>query len=715
MPRKQSIFDVKAEDLKYMIMQFNQLFTNIPKGNGRYKYNKDNDDILYFISLENIIKEFEDHYDIKLQDLIKSDKMVDYTILPYELADLFCLMARIIYDADNLFIKTRNKQDFIPDIASFVKYNKKVMQGIDKLPVQVKNYVKKQKGYRNNYYLTKRISALIERFEILIAAAEDSTRSIDTLIEKLDDCIDWFVQEIPNNDIDNVKKGTPHYFEKVLADTFKKLAEYHPSRKSPDNKERRSKYVYENYFKKAFGDYFKVIRSRSEGQKDHKLDLQLKSLDENLNDPFYRLTLNAVNKENQELIFDPQEFCDIFSEIIKRGLNEANIIKQITTPNIKKLKDSDIISLIISSDSIMDNLKKAGIIKACSIQELKKVGIENIICKLKESKLTENELKKINILKKFSLKSDMKDILDLAYKNDSIDKYYREIYLSSIDILNNKNVEIKYHENTQLLKVNRLIPYLFDYIAKGGDLVYSEFKKKFNNTDFWEIFEEENEVRDILKKARRRLNEYLCQLKYYSYLLILYNFIIRIYASENNDVELWLNVSKIPFSDEKQKKFVAIIKSSFQDIIQGKILILSLKKEWYKFLISVENSFLELENRFLIKEKNNSQESEHRLDWENILTKEEILRLKDFLIDVIQKGPLKGYYSELETNLNIAIKDIAESYNSESFLNMISDTIQSQATKFLIDVYIETELSKSQKYYAYKNRYKNVFGKIRWL
>ncbi|MCL2773897.1 MAG: hypothetical protein FWD71_11160 [Oscillospiraceae bacterium] len=182
------------------------------------------------------------------------------TRMPYELVDIYSLMVHMMVDTDNVLAiidgkeqeETENpsekSKESVESILKIIWYNEKVIKGIDKLPEQIRDYIQIQPGYIYNFYFTKYMPSILERLSILLMGLIDYkplkikksrrkqrnnkpavNNNIPEFFNKTIENLDNSINDIMGENILNTtsQKYTIHYFDNLLSDIFKEIADYH--------------------------------------------------------------------------------------------------------------------------------------------------------------------------------------------------------------------------------------------------------------------------------------------------------------------------------------------------------------------------------------------------------------------------------------------------------------------------------------------------------
>ena len=658
--KPENIFIVKSDELKVMMRKYHDAFPNAFDS-----YFDSLIDAKKKVDLAEIKKKLTDYFgltkiDFKLDDYNVYDgvKKTPEFHLPYELADIYCVMAYTICNYNNLLSdgkRTVTPDSALEDIFNFHVYNEEVLKGIDILPTQIRGFIKRQPEYKDQSKLIKYLYEISDRFIVLLSAVAHSERSMGILINKLDDFINDFISHTGKSVLTRKPKA-PIYFDKLLTDVFKDVGQYSLLRKNADNT--HEKETYEECLFAAWRRYNEQLEQK------RARSIETYS-EEELNAPIFSALETRKTLLERRLRYDPYEFL----EFLLIELKEKGIILKgyyISAQGERGLE----MPLRMKIEVLLNLAYK-------NIDKYKDLYKDEFICQTDKDEIAEHikifdELNKLKEKNKIS-PAKMKERENYKYK-----KFFREIYLASLGFGRKGIPKNDSFTKEHLLEVKWLFPYCYKFFASNNDDVRDSIIKELENEVERRTLSTEH-VEYAVDAAHKIYCGYKGLVKFSLFLFVLFDFMTRIRKGE-----------------PKSNLFLPIIESP----VEEKIRAIGLSDDERTGLYDYRTTM----NYF-----------ERKLDWKNILSDENYLIFHELKEGTVRSGPFKAHYSHVKKGADRIIENIAR-FDGDDFadyLSLLSGDIEHETTAFIEDIYIEGELAKARKYYEHKNRSLFVEGKVR--
>ena len=653
--KPENIFVVKSNELKVIMRKYHEAFPNaFPSYFDSSIATKNK------VDLTEIKKKLNNYFDLtkidfKLEDYNAYDgeKKIPEFHLPYELADVYCIMAYMICNNKNLLSdgKRTVTSDTAPeDIFNFHIYNNEVLKGIDILPAQISDFIRRQPAYDDHSTLTKYLYEITDRFVVLLSAVAHSEDSMGLLINKLDDFINDFMPNTYKSASARLPSA-PIYFDRLLTDVFKDIGQHSSLKKSTGYIPKKEiNEIYERCFVDAWSKYNTELERLRAKYNEAYSEMQL-------NETIYG-TMVASAKILEDLWhYNPTDFLDhLLFELEQKGVISKCEYKAAYFDHILEMP------LRMNIEGLLNSAYN-------NIDKYRDLYIDERVLQCDKDDIAEYR----KIFDELNPKSDtptkMKEKENYKYK-----KFFREIYLASLGLAD--GIKETFTEE-HLLKVKWLLPYCYKFQVSHKEnpreSIIKELKNEFKNRTI------RNEYLEFAEDtARNNLFAYKGLAKYLLFLFVLFDFMTRIRKGEPNS-----------------GLFLPMIKSS----VEEKICAIGLSEDERMGLCN----YREMDDFYF------------KLDWKNILSDENYLLFHELKEDTLRSEPFKAYYSELKEGANRIIENITKFDGDDfaNYLSSLSEDIELEATVFLEEIYIEGELEKSRKYYEHKDRSQFVVDNVR--
>jgi len=135
---------------------------------------------------------FARHYNINLSAYINEKNKF---IIPYEIADLYCLMTDAMKQSP-----TYNRKESPLSLQEIIQHNERIIEALDKLPPQLADYIKATPEYYNSLYFINYMPVIMERMAALLYRIFETIdipvmEILEYLIDGLDDVYERFFWE----------------------------------------------------------------------------------------------------------------------------------------------------------------------------------------------------------------------------------------------------------------------------------------------------------------------------------------------------------------------------------------------------------------------------------------------------------------------------------------------------------------------------------------
>jgi hypothetical protein len=135
---------------------------------------------------------FARHYNINLSAYINEKNKF---IIPYEMADLYCLMTDAMKHSP-----TYKRKESPLSLQNIIRHNEGIIKSLDNLPLQLADYIKATPEYYNSVYLINYMPVVMERMAALLYRILDTSdipimQILEYLIDGLDDVYERFFWE----------------------------------------------------------------------------------------------------------------------------------------------------------------------------------------------------------------------------------------------------------------------------------------------------------------------------------------------------------------------------------------------------------------------------------------------------------------------------------------------------------------------------------------
>ena len=492
MPRKpiiepENIFIVKSDELKVMMRKYHDAF---PEALKYYFDNSVGTKTVDLAEIRNKINRYFARTKIKFEldnyNVYGEAKGSSEFHLPYELSDIYCVMAYAICNKNNLLSdgkRTAAKGTSLEDISNFHKYNEEVLRGIDILPAQISSFIRRQPGYKKHTTLTKYLYEVSDRFAVLLSAAAHSEDGMSLLIDKLDDFISDFIHY--ENKRTPVGEPSTHVGKPKAPIYFDRL--------------------------------FVAAWSRYNAQLDQKSVRYSEIYSEaELNGPIFGTLGTRKTLFERGLRYDPYEFLELLLvELKENGVTSKGyyVAQGDKDRRLKMPLRANIESLLNSAYNNIDNYRH--LYRDEYIRQSDKDEIDEYI------RIFDDLIAKNDTPAKIRQKENYK------YK-----KFFREIYLASLGF-GGKNVRSnEFFTKERPFEVRWLLPYCHKGLISGNDVRDSIQQELENDYDSKKFNQEHLEL--AVEIANRTLNGYKGLTKFFLFLFVLFDFMTRIRKGEAN-------------------------------------------------------------------------------------------------------------------------------------------------------------------------------------
>ncbi|MCL2773940.1 MAG: hypothetical protein FWD71_11385 [Oscillospiraceae bacterium] len=520
MSTNDDLFTVKRDELKNMIIEFNEILKRPAQ-----------DDIMEDIRLNYLSDNFEKYYGI---DLTKYKNKKGEVILPYEVSALYSLMVSLMSNDYNFLKngKKRRKYKTSANIKDFMEYNKQVIKGIDKLPKPIYTDISICPEYEYGRFLSRYMPAILERLGVLLISIIDynfrSRKSLTKVIDDLDKTIDNFISNYysliedyslfdgysPLDDISfpyvsiDIKEDRINYFDKVLGEIFEKYSNRNFSKESKTPElliKKFKKEKYKNYKKEKYRNVYlkgffqrdiSLFRSLNNEMIDSMLkETEISEYDSEEDETVKNLEISGIKHMFYNLYKSFPPYCEnSIPEGFNKLKNKDSIIKDIRKQFelcMSIIKHKLFLLMLFNAISLPYNKSESFIffIKS-SFDDL--VELDNSIT----NEYLENESPSISMYEWASLKKEKFDWEDIF--NDKA-FYWRDIgelgeqkkTFSEVSLWDNENF-IKFYKFTKINKYQIVFDFFnidFNkYFSDGLEERATTIAKKILEFDNWADF-----------------------------------------------------------------------------------------------------------------------------------------------------------------------------------------------------------------------------------
>ena len=677
MPRKpiiehENIFIVKTDELKVMMRKYHDAF---PEALKYYFDNSVGTKTVDFAETRNKINCYfaRTKIDFNLNDYFVNDRAIGNSKfqLPYELSDIYCVMAYAICNKNNLLSDGKrivSRGTSLEDISNFHKYNEEALRGIDILPAQISSFIRRQPGYKEHTMLTKYLYEISDRFAVLLSAAAHSEDGMGLLIDKLDDFISDFIHyenkraPVGEPSTHVGKPKAPIYFDRLFVDAFLDILQHPLQKNDGGNIFEKDANIFEKGIYEIYEECLLAAWSRYNAQLDQKSVRYSEIYSEaELNEPIFGTLGTRKTLFERRLRYDPYEFLElILVELKENGVTSKGyyIAQGDKDRRLKMPLRANIEALLNSAYNNIDKYRH--LYRDEYIRQSDKDEIDEYI------RIFDDLIAKNNTPAKMRQKENYK------YK-----KFFREIYLASLGF-GGKNVRSnESFTKEQPFEARWILPYCYKMLISGEDVWESIEQELENDYDSKKFNQEHLEL--AVEIANRTLNGYKGLTKFVLFLFVLFDFMTRIRKGETNS-----------------SQFLPMIESS----VEEKVNAIGLSSDERTGLYDYSTMMTYFERK---------------LDWKNILNDENYLLFYELKENSIRSGPFKSYYRDLKEGAGRIIEIITDSDGNKFAYDfgLLSADIEPEATMFIEKIFVERELAKARKYYEHKNRSKFVENNVR--
>ena len=411
---------------------------------------------------KNNIDSYKKHFNINIEEIKSGDEDTNYNI-PFLVEPIMGMMFRN-FKVNPLVDGRRNKNN-IP-IDQIIDYNSKILEDIEKLPIDMKYNIKNTSTYEFNYILNEVVPIILDKFSILFSLiiSESSVSAGNEYVDLIDALDSWIMNflkhsieaekcrqyanknNIPIINIDNYgnlnfEKDSTYIIDKILKDEYK----YNLS---------KTKCLKETLKDKGTKNLFEYLeyKSRKKTMDKSKIDREklIKWINNEEDSDVYKY---------EKLLSDREEYL----EDVKNKLNiNLNKINSNVAENIKQ-KTIEEIELVIHDEleTLHKNISEPEefINKIDNILGGEKYDYHTIFLYNKIKEIVNYEEYKVMVSKDHNISDEDYDRFDKVVKKLAIDLWegvYKEYYedIEQIDnILNSKYDELR--ENKSQLNLIR--------------------------------------------------------------------------------------------------------------------------------------------------------------------------------------------------------------------------------------------------------------------
>jgi hypothetical protein len=184
-------------------------------------------------SIKNDKNYFAQYYDINLSSYVnEKGKSKGKFIIPYEMADLYCLMMNAMKSSPTYDKRTKKSGHSLGEI---IDHNKMVIESLDNLPSQLSDYIKMTPEYYNAICLINYVPVIIDRMSALLYLILDTNdiplnKTLEYLVDGLDDVYERFFWEKTRKEvvIEWINKNKEHLKNlRTIDETVPTLETYH--------------------------------------------------------------------------------------------------------------------------------------------------------------------------------------------------------------------------------------------------------------------------------------------------------------------------------------------------------------------------------------------------------------------------------------------------------------------------------------------------------